>query len=92
MTQYSAEEIKSHTKVTSWPLRDCSLCGTWLRYEFNGNDVSFDSNCNCVSYWNPPSPRSWQDVADTVNMQNDEVQKRMLAELAGLPQAAEPLA
>lgn len=82
MTQFTAEEIKAHTKVAEWPLRDCSICGSWLRYYFDGDDVGYDSSCDCVSLAGIER-RSWQEVADLINMQNDEVQKRMLAELAG---------
>ncbi len=85
MSQYTAEQIKTLTKVESWVLRTCSMCDAPLVYIFDGDRVGFDSNCDCVSYWTPVQERSWQDVADTINRQTDDVQAKILAELAKEP-------
>lgn len=82
---YTAEEIKELTKVDAWTLHRCSLCGDPVQYLFSGDHVALDTNCSCVSYWTPRQQRSWQDVADTINMQSEPVQQRMVSELRGDP-------
>jgi hypothetical protein len=82
---YTAQEIKEQTKVGAWTLHRCSICRAPIQYVFDGDYVAFDSNCDCTSYWTPRQQRSWQDVADTINMQSEPVQQRMLGELRGEP-------
>ncbi len=85
--QYTAEEIKDLTTVSRWKLRECSICDRPLSYHFSEDKehVSFDSNCDCVSYWSSLQPRDWQDVAECINIQDDAaIQQRMLSDLSGV--------
>lgn len=69
--------------IRSWMLRRCSMCGWPLVYRFAGERVTFDSNCGCVSWWRPPQESSYQDVAETLNMQVPEARTRMWRSLLG---------
>lgn len=64
-----AEELK----LISWPQRGCSFCGAMIGYRFVDGKAFYDSNCNCVNYTTPLQPRSWDDIADFYNMQNNPV-------------------
>lgn len=67
----TAEEFKQAAQthnITSWNIRDCSLCGYPLSYYFDGDNVSYDSGCDCISFSNI-QPRSWEDVAEHYNRQ-----------------------
>jgi len=54
------------------PHHDCGLCGAWVKYSVHPADdtVYFHPGCNCS--WSPPEQRSYYELADWVNMQNDE--------------------
>lgn len=55
--------------ITVWPIRDCSMCGYELSYQFRSGDVAFDTGCWCSRRLHI-EPRSWADVADHYNMQS----------------------
>jgi hypothetical protein len=64
-----------------WALHSCSICRVPVGYLFDGESVDFKSSCGCS--WSPNQPRSWQDVADAVNLQSrEDVFQRMLSELS----------
>ena len=73
----TADEIRESAvknNIDWFPIRDCSICGEWIGYRFfrwPNHEVVFDSSCGCVSYENV-QPRSWEDVADHINMQSNE--------------------
>lgn len=94
MQQFTAKEVRDLTAVKSWPLRRCGMCQKVLSYEFRKTEVPadvevyFNSDCDCTSISTDPAPRTWDDVAKTLNMQErDDVQARMVAELKGEAQA-----
>jgi hypothetical protein len=68
------EEFKQAKKnnITRWSIYLCSLCGYDCGYIFDGENVSYDSGCYCVTYCPCIKPRSWEDVADYYNMQKNE--------------------
>lgn len=69
--------------IRRWMLRRCSICDSPLTYAFNGQHVTFDSNCDCSSWSSDPRPSSYQDVANTLNMQTPDVRARMWRSLLG---------
>lgn len=78
MDKVAAEDVLAEVLsrgIQRWRLRDCSICGEPLHYEFHGAHVFYQSGCGCS--WSPPEPRSHQRVADTFNMQTPEVRARM---------------
>ncbi len=72
-------------------LRECSLCGSTIFYSRQGDQLFFHPACDCTTYHGPPEPRSWQSVADTINMQNDEWKPKVAAKFGlSLNGAAKP--
>jgi hypothetical protein len=59
-------QVKEHD-IRSWTLRCCSICETALNFIFDGDDVYYDSNCNCVTFRTIPQERTYQDIADIYN-------------------------
>lgn len=45
-------------------LRSCGLCGTMLFYSVRGDQIFYNPACDCT-----PEPRTWDDPAQTINMQ-----------------------
>lgn len=73
----TADEIRESVvknNIDCFPIHCCAICGEWVGYRFfrwPNQEVVFDSSCFCVSYENV-QPRSWEDVADYINMQSNE--------------------
>lgn len=70
-TMKQAEQFQTQAKahnITRWHTYDCSICDYPCGYLFVGDDVGYDSGCDCTGremvYWS-----SWQEVADHYNMQ-----------------------
>lgn len=55
------ELVKKH-KITVFPVRECSMCGTQLRYLFAGDNIFFDTNCACVNYTTDIKQRTWEEL------------------------------
>lgn len=62
-----ANAARDH-EITWWPIRDCSICGVPVGYEFTGDTVAFSSGCGCNSLGGL-EPRTWADVSAHYNMQ-----------------------
>ncbi len=74
--------------VTRWKLRECSICDAPLYYLFSPDGaVAYNSSCWCSRVYSPPEPRSYDDVARTLNIQTPEVRKQMFCELIGADHA-----
>lgn len=68
------DELKAQVQekgITFWPIHNCSFCSYSCGYHFHGEDVFYDSGCDCVTY-NNFQPRSWDDVAQVYNMNQPE--------------------
>jgi hypothetical protein len=82
----SAEQVKEAVNVTKrrfWRLHNCSMCRYPCGYIFDEKgEVSYDSGCYCVRSMPPHRPSDFQDVANQINMQNDEWRKKMWDELS----------
>jgi hypothetical protein len=91
--KYSAEWIREQVRErasTRLDLRSCSICGTPLYYEFEppgGEDrVVYHSSCGCTTYYTPPHPSSYEDIARTLAMQSsDAIRDSIVARLDGSP-------
>jgi hypothetical protein len=55
---------------------ECGCCGEWTRYLIDAQ-VLYDSSCGCSS--SRPTPRSWDEVAEFVNMQSRPEIKKEIA-------------
>ena len=71
--------------VRIWKLRECSMCGTPLCYEFLYDGVRFDASCDCSkTNPQPPETRSYEDVAEALNIQTPAVRQQMWDEMLRL--------
>ena len=71
MKNKTGEDFRRQVKdlgIKSWTLRECSMCETPLNFIFDGDDVYYDSNCECVTYRTIPQLRTYEDIADIYNM------------------------
>ena len=59
------------------PIRECSICGSQIGYQFSKGAVFFDSNCNCVSFTSPLQKRSWQSFKQYYDHLSEEKQKEI---------------
>lgn len=57
---------------------DCGICGGMVAYVREGENLYFDPHCGCAGY-GPLEPRTWEDAADWINMQNAEWQQKIAA-------------
>ena len=65
------------------PHHDCSLCGVKVNYFREGDLLFFDPSCDCTR-GSGPEPRTWDDPAEWINMQDNEVAREMLKKRFGL--------
>jgi hypothetical protein len=85
-TKYSAEWVREQViekKATRLNLRCCSLCNTQLYYSFEpAGVVTFSNACECVRYYEPPRPSSFEEVASNLAMQSsDEIRDNIMTGL-----------
>ena len=67
------EQLKEQAEkigLKKWEINNCSGCGYSCGYIINGNEVAYDAGCGCT--WNPPEPRSWEDLTETFNRNQPE--------------------
>jgi hypothetical protein len=60
-------------------LSTCTFCHCITFYTRQGDQLFFSPHCNCTAEVTPLEPRSWQSVADNINMQNDEWKVKVAA-------------
>jgi len=53
--------------ISSWILRQCSVCNAPLEFIFDGDDVFYNANCDCITLRTMPQERSYQDLANLYN-------------------------
>lgn len=87
MRDVTAEEVEASIKqkgITMIVVRQCSLCDYDLKYIVEGDNLYFDSGCNCVRHPSPPQPREWGELAWLINMQSQDKHKAEMAKLVGI--------
>lgn len=52
--------------VKRWNVHNCSICGYKCGYVINGDNVYYDSGCDCVM--GGLEPRDWEDIANSYNL------------------------
>lgn len=65
-------------------LRDCSICGYNLGYLVQNGSLYYDNGCYCVRRPPQPAPRDWQNLADLINDQTEEIVRLKFMGLVGL--------
>lgn len=82
MKEKTAEDFRQQVKekgIKYWTLRLCSMCDAPLDFIFDGDDVFYDSSCDCVTFRTIPEQRSYQDLANHYNrnIKNEEYLKEI---------------
>lgn len=70
--QITAEQVAAAVKDKGYHrvhVHNCSMCDYPCGYIFDGGDVRYDSGCDCTGRYQVHR-RSYEDVADWVNMQS----------------------
>lgn len=78
--EVTADEVKAamiQANIEAVYVRECSLCGSGMYYRREGEQLFYDSNCDCVTFTTPLQARSWQSAADWINMNTGDVQLRI---------------
>lgn len=79
MKQVTGQQVKDAMiagGITRVDHHDCGICGVMVFYFRDGEQLYFNSGCGCC--WSPPQPRDWEEVANWINMQNDEWRKKIM--------------
>ncbi len=77
------KEAMEKANINWVEVRRCSICDCPVAYERKGEDLFFDGNCDCTSFWNPPQPRSYEEIAELINIQSNSEYKTELAHKFG---------
>jgi len=78
VTADQVREAAIKAKLTYVPHHECGLCGEWVAHEINlaTGELFFSPACGCS--FRPSEPRTWQSVADEINMQNEEWRVKLM--------------
>jgi len=82
----TADEVKEsvqRNKIDYIAVRDCSICGFEIHYLIEQGQVGLNTGCDCVSYGNITEV-TWEDLAETVNMQTQDKWKIQNAKKLGI--------
>lgn len=58
-------------RITIWTVHNCSMCMYPCGFIFVGDQVKYDSGCDCNGHSTAIRPCSWQEVAEHYNNQID---------------------
>lgn len=84
ITSAMVEQAIKASGETYFQIRECSLCDHPIYYTIINGVPYLSTSCDCVIYTSDLKKRSWQDLADIVNMQTDEQWHNHFMELFGL--------
>ena len=70
--------------LTSIPHHACSICGCMTTYSISSGHIWYNPTCSCASYRSWLQPRTWQDAADWINMQENEMARTEIMQRFGL--------
>ena len=81
---FEVKQAMIKANITSVFVRECSLCNYPLAYVRDGENIYFDSGCDCTRGGPNYSHRDWSDVSDWINSQVYEDRKNELMKKFGL--------
>lgn len=87
VTAQHVKEAVTAAKITYVLHHDCGVCGEWVSYLVQGENLYFDSSCGCVRSHLRVS--SWEDAAEWINMQSNEEAKAEIMKKFGLTPVTE---
>lgn len=71
--------------LTRIHLRECSICGYKMDYLIIDDQPYLDTSCYCTRHLHEPEHRTWQSIADHINIQPAiEARNRIRADF-GMP-------
>lgn len=79
-------KAQKEKNISRWAIHDCSICGYQCGYVFRGDDVFYDSGCNCTNF-DGFQLRSFADVASHYNMQRNPDYIKKMDEFWGFKQS-----
>lgn len=65
----NAEDFEKQAKaknITRWIIHHCSMCNYPCGFIIKGNQVTYDSGCDCI--WGGERPSSFEEIARNYNM------------------------
>jgi hypothetical protein len=62
------QAVKNHG-ITFWYRTDCTLCGYACGFHFKNGLPFYDNGCHCSGNQGVMRPRTWDDVAESYNIQ-----------------------
>jgi len=83
ITGTQVKEGMENANISEVEHHRCGLCNYKTRYVRKGEELYFDSGCDCTHRYNL-EPRSWDSAADWINMQSNTEIKTKLAQMFGL--------
>lgn len=64
------QELRARIKelnISSIIIRRCSICKHPLFFRIIQDEVFLDTNCDCVSWTSPLTPKTWKELTDYFN-------------------------
>ena len=86
MNKVTGEQVRAAmiaADITRVEHHECGFCGYMTTYQREGDQLYFDSGCNCS--WGGWRPADWSDAADWLNMQSSPKWRDKIAASFGLP-------
>ena len=71
----TAQELKEQAQkigLRFWLINICSMCGYRCGYVIDGDNVGYDSGCDCGFGHEPLQLRSWEELAEQYNRNQPE--------------------
>ena len=66
-TEEEFKESVIKNKITEFKIRKCSFCHYDIKYVFDGDTISLDTGCDCVTYGPVITEISWDDLVSRYN-------------------------
>ena len=79
----TSEQLKEQAKkigLEFWKVNSCSMCGYDCGYVIRGENVGYDTGCDCTYGRGGIEPRTWENLAGTYNMNQPENNPKISAE------------
>ncbi|MGI9502652.1 MAG: hypothetical protein ACR2RE_06315 [Geminicoccaceae bacterium] len=83
----AADQVKEavlalgRSRIDMWP---CSVCGAMVGYDIQGGMPFWNPSCKCIYDASYVRAREWQDLADLIDMQTDDMVRAKIMSKLGL--------
>ena len=82
MSNITGEQVKEAvlaTGITRVDHHECGFCQVMVHYVIKGENLFFDSSCNCTTLFSDLQPREWDYAANWINTNEGENRKKIAA-------------